>query len=108
MARTTTTKTPRSKAPKAFPEVLNLAEAAAYLRLSQDEVAELVTRQDLPGRRIGNEWRFHKQGLVNWLLRPSAKERLLRHAGAAQDDPYLEQMLESIYRERGRPMCEET
>jgi len=32
---------------------------------------------------------------------------LERQAGALKDDPYLEEMLEQIYRERGRPMTED-
>src|SRR5205823_4609521 len=34
-------------------EVLTLAEAAAYLRLPEDEVVRLVNQQELPGRYTG-------------------------------------------------------
>ncbi|HUG92281.1 MAG TPA: helix-turn-helix domain-containing protein [Planctomycetaceae bacterium] len=88
-------------------EVLTLREAAEYLRAAEDDVLELATRGDLPGRKIKDEWRFHRRALADWLCRPSPRERLLRHAGAAQDDPYLDEMLEQIYRERGRVMVEE-
>ncbi|HEX7376403.1 MAG TPA: helix-turn-helix domain-containing protein [Pirellulales bacterium] len=88
-------------------EILTLPEAATYLRVSEDEVLELAERFELPGRRIGREWRFMKEALGDWLRRPSAKERLLRHAGIAKDDPYLKAMLEDIYRSRGRSMIED-
>src|SRR5437867_3705060 len=39
-------------------EVLTLAEAAAYLRVSEADVVRLAQQQDLPGRLIGTEWRF--------------------------------------------------
>ena len=91
-------------APHTAGEVLTLEETAAYLRVSESDVVELATKHELPGRKIGDQWRFHRKGLANWLLRPSAKERLLRHAGAMQDDPDLAPMLETIYRDRGRPM----
>lgn len=94
----------RSESP---PEVLTLGEAAAYLRVSEEDVVDLATKHGLPGRKIGDQWRFHRKGLINWLLRPSAKERLLRHAGAMEGDPDLEPMLERIYRDRGRPMTED-
>lgn len=87
-------------------EVLTLAEAASFLRVPQADIAALVERQELPGRRIGKEWRFLKSALADWLRQPQRKLRLLRHAGAAQGDPNLPEMLERIYEERGRPMTE--
>jgi excisionase family DNA binding protein len=39
-------------------EVLTLAEAAAYLRFSEEDVVRLVHEQGLPGRRLDREWRF--------------------------------------------------
>jgi len=51
-------------------EVLTLAEAAAYLRLAETEVIQLVGTQDLPGRSIGSEWRFSKWAIEDWLRTP--------------------------------------
>lgn len=90
-------------------EVLTLAEAAAYLRVSEDEILRMVGPAGLPGRRIGDEWRFLKSSLQEWLGRPaprSGKEILLSMAGAWKDDPNLEELLAEIYQERGRPMTE--
>ncbi len=102
---------PRRPAPDSPPavtlEVLTLAEAAAYLRVAEADVVDLATKHGLPGRKIRDQWRFHKKGLVDWLLRPSPKERLLRHAGAMAGDPDLEAMLARIYQERGRSMVED-
>jgi excisionase family DNA binding protein len=88
-------------------EVLTLSEAAEYLRVSENELADLATRYDIPGRKIGKEWRFLKEALADWLRRPPAKERLLRHAGAAKDDTSLTAILDSVYHARGRPMSED-
>jgi excisionase family DNA binding protein len=102
--------TATKRSPKQSPErkeVLTLAEAAAYLRVGEKEVAELAARGDVPGRKIGSEWRFHQEALADWLRSLSPRERLMRHAGAAKDDPHLDEMLEAIYRERGRTMTEE-
>jgi excisionase family DNA binding protein len=96
----------QAPAPIVLPEVLTLTEAAEYLRVSESDVLDLATKHELPGRKIGQQWRFHRQGLAEWLLRRSAKERLLRHAGAMKDDPDMESMLDQIYRDRGRPMTE--
>jgi excisionase family DNA binding protein len=100
-------KTPTTATVSVGREVLTLEEAAAYLRVSPQEVDELATRRDLPARKIGSQWRFHKTALVEWLCQSSAKERLLRHAGAGKDDPYRDEMLEAIYQKRGRPMTED-
>jgi hypothetical protein len=40
---------------EAVGEVLTLIEAAAYFRVGQDDVLRLITEQDLPARRLGNE-----------------------------------------------------
>ena len=46
-------------------EVLTLDEAAAYLRVSEDDIIELVDSQKLPGRFTGSEWRFLKTAFSN-------------------------------------------
>jgi excisionase family DNA binding protein len=48
-------------------EVLTLAEAAAYLRLAETEVVDIVHEQGLPGRCIAGEWRFLKAAVQRWL-----------------------------------------
>ena len=102
---------PRTKANSAnrLGEVLTLSEAAAYLRISEAEVVRLTASQGLPGRLIGTEWRFSKSALQDWLRTPPpkpSKEAMLACIGAWQDDPYLGEMLEEIYKRRGRPMTE--
>ncbi len=94
----------------AMAEVLTLAEAAAYLRVSEEELLRLVAPGGLPGRKIGAEWRFSKAALQAWLaapLAPSSQDSLLSLAGAWKDDPHLAEMLDQIYKQRGRPMTEE-
>jgi excisionase family DNA binding protein len=89
-------------------EVLTLAEAAAYLRTSEAQVHQLILDQELPGRRVGTEWRFLKSALQDWLRSPpTRKAGLLGQLGTLKDDPNLEEMLEDIYKRRGRPMTEE-
>ncbi len=88
--------------PSETPEVLTLSEAADYLRLAESEVVELTAKQSLPGRKIGEQWRFLRSGIADWLLEPSQALRLLRHAGAMRDDADSEIMLEQIYEDRGR------
>jgi excisionase family DNA binding protein len=93
-------------------EVLTLAEAAAYLRLPEKEVIAAAAAQGLPGRLVGSEWRFLKTALQQWLSvsQPTDEMRkaaLLAAAGSLRDDPDLEDMVEEIYRRRGRPITED-
>lgn len=95
------------ESPEMIAEVLTLPEAATYLRISEADVIEMATHHGLPGRKIGDQWRFLKRGLANWLVEPSGRDRLLQQAGALKDDPELEDMLKKIYKERGRSMTED-
>ncbi|MBY0526545.1 MAG: helix-turn-helix domain-containing protein [Gemmataceae bacterium] len=89
--------------------MLNLSEAAAYLRVAEGDVLRLAQMQDLPGRQIGNEWRFLRAGLQDWLRSPgpkSGKEAMLALAGAWKDDPDIEEIVREAHRRRGRPNAE--
>lgn len=88
-------------------EVLTLADAAAYLRVAPEAILPLVREQGLPARQIGQDWRFLRSAIQDWLRTGPAKRGLLELAGAAKDDPYMEEMLKEIYRQRGRPMTED-
>lgn len=80
-----------------------MAETAEYLRISANEVVRLVRDQGLPGRKLGDDWRFLKSALQDWLRAPpSKKERLLMQISAFKDDPNLGEMLERIHQQRGR------
>ena len=48
-------------------EVLTLAEVAAYLRVPEEAVSELVSKDGLPAQKIGGEWRFLKRAVAEWL-----------------------------------------
>lgn len=93
-----------SAAPPA--EVLTLAEAAAFLRISEAEVLQLVRERRLPGRSVADDWRFLKSAVAAWLAAtesPDAGRFWQTHFGALQGDPYLEDIVREAYRRRGRP-----
>jgi excisionase family DNA binding protein len=98
-------------APLSPGEVLNLAEAAAYLRLSEADLLRLVEEQGLPGRQLGKEWRFLKAAIQDWLRagpapKPS-KAAQLAVVGSWKDDPLVAEELKETYRQRGRPLAED-
>jgi excisionase family DNA binding protein len=91
-------------------EVLTLAEAAAYLRVAEADLLQLVNQREVPARQIGGQWRILKPALQDWLrtpMLPSSKEALRSVIGAWNDHEDLDQLLAEIYRQRGRPMTEE-
>lgn len=94
--------------PIIVPEVLTLPEAAAYLRVSEGEIVELMRRQGLPGRKVGDQWRFLKGAIQDWLRTPEKENFWWKQFGALKDDPYLQEIVEQIYRDRGRPSTEES
>jgi excisionase family DNA binding protein len=49
------------------PEILTAAEAAALLRVDESELVASAARGELPGRPIGDEWRFSRAALLAWM-----------------------------------------
>jgi excisionase family DNA binding protein len=83
-----------------LPEVLTLGEAAAYLRLPEEEIMRLVREQALPARQVGTEWRFLLGAIRDWLRtsKPEIanKEAWMKLAGVWKDDPTVDQLREEI------------
>ena len=48
-------------------DVLNVEEAAEYLRFSPYTIREKAREGEIPGRKIGKEWRFSRRALLEWL-----------------------------------------
>ena len=48
-------------------DVLTLTEAAAMLRVEDAPLAKLAEDGAVPARKIGEEWRFSKSALMQWL-----------------------------------------
>jgi excisionase family DNA binding protein len=48
-------------------DVLTLAEASQLLRLCSHTVAKKATKGELPGKKIGREWRFNRSTLLRYL-----------------------------------------
>jgi excisionase family DNA binding protein len=89
-------------------EVMTAQELADFLRVSEATVRKYAGRFHIPGRQIGQEWRFWRVAIQEWLRGRSGKEVLLSQAGTFEDD--LEDLAElraAIYRDRGRPEAEE-
>jgi excisionase family DNA binding protein len=53
--------------PSAAPEVLTIEQAAALLQVEPAEVEALAEAGELPGRKLGDAWRFPRTALLDWL-----------------------------------------
>jgi len=87
-----------------LPEVMTAQEVAEFLRISEAVVRQYAVRGHIPGRQIGDDWRFWKAAIVQWLRGPSGKEILLGQFGAFEDDiDDVRAINQVIYADRGRP-----
>ena len=53
--------------PAEAPEVLTAAQLADLLQVEEETVVELAEKEELPGRKIGDEWRFSRAAVLAWL-----------------------------------------
>ena len=55
------------------PDVLTLAQLAELLQVDEKTVRSLAAKGDLPGRKLGREWRFSRQAVLDWLASPERR-----------------------------------
>jgi excisionase family DNA binding protein len=48
-------------------EVLTVAGVAELLQVSEDDVTRLADSGELPGRKVGGDWRFSREAVLRWL-----------------------------------------
>ena len=68
-------------------DVLNSAEAAAYLRVAVSTITEEAKRGRLPGRRVGKGWRFSRRVLEQWLASGPDAEDINRYRWKSKTEP---------------------
>ncbi len=49
------------------PEVMTVEQAAQLLQLEVAAVLELAEAGELPGKKLGNQWRFSRAAVIAWL-----------------------------------------
>jgi excisionase family DNA binding protein len=53
--------------PLAPPDVLTVQQLAEWLQVEEQAIQELAEKGELPGRRLGGEWRFAREAVLAWL-----------------------------------------
>lgn len=56
--------------------ILTLQEAAEYLRLSEMTALRLANQGILPGAKIGRQWRFAKEAILELVKHPEILRRM--------------------------------
>jgi len=67
-------------------EVLTLEELAAYLKVSETTAYALVRSGEIPGRKVGREWRFLKARVTHWLMQAGTEEDMEKTGFVQRDD----------------------
>ena len=59
----------RKTTPSPMPdrEILNIDGAAAFLGVSVKTFSKALREGDVPARKVGREWKFSRQALIDWI-----------------------------------------
>lgn len=79
-----------------LPDVLTLEETSQYLRLPIATILDQASKGNIPGRKIGDNWRFLKPAIDDWLSAKSSRSILLNQAGTFANDDSIDQLRKSI------------
>jgi excisionase family DNA binding protein len=55
-------------------EILTIDEACVLLGVSAKTFAKILREEDIPGRKIGREWKFSRQALIDWVGSGKARD----------------------------------
>jgi excisionase family DNA binding protein len=56
-------------------QLLTLGQVAEYLNVDKFTVYRLLNDKELPAFKVGNQWRFKRKMLENWLMKHSNVKR---------------------------------
>jgi excisionase family DNA binding protein len=116
---------PKSKAPSETSDILTLAEAAAYLKVSEEVLLREAELGRIPARQLGNEWRFCIARLQDWFgqQQPTSSDQLSNkpvktgeeavarirairgNSNSTETLDEVEEFIRSIYKARKEPLA---
>lgn len=56
-------------------QAMTAAEACEFLQITKPTLYKFARIGDIPGRKIGTEWRFSKAALEKWLSESDSKRK---------------------------------
>ncbi len=81
--------------PEPISDILTVGEAAQYLKLPISTVYRLAERREIPGYKVGRQWRFQRSVIDDWLRRRS-EARATTIVVADDDDDVREVLAEAL------------
>jgi len=57
-------------------DIVDVEGAATLLGVSTTTIYNLARKGDIPATRVGREWRFARQNLIQWVANGSAADQL--------------------------------
>lgn len=69
-------------------QILNIEQAASLLGVSPKTFNKVLHAEDVPARKIGREWKFSRQALIDWVGRGRSADYYpgsRAHNGASQN-----------------------
>ncbi len=76
-------------------DIFTVGEVAAYLKLPISTVYRLAERRDIPGHKVGRQWRFQRAVIDEW-LRKNSETRTTTILVADDDDNVREVLAEAL------------
>ena len=76
-------------------DIFTVGEVAAYLKLPISTVYRLAERRDIPGHKVGRQWRFQRTVIDEW-LRKNSETRTTTILVADDDDNVREVLAEAL------------
>ena len=67
-------------------DILNIDEAAALLGVSVKTFNKVLHSEDMPARKIGREWKFSRQALIEWVGSGRSSEFYREGTHAEEED----------------------
>jgi excisionase family DNA binding protein len=54
-------------------EIMSLREVAEFLRCNRSTIYRLLKRREIPGFKVGGDWRFSRSEIVAWINRRTSE-----------------------------------
>src|SRR5512143_119769 len=71
--------------PPAAPEIFNIRQLAAYLMVSEKTIYRMIEKRQIPGVRVGSQWRFRRRDIEDWLSEQIRQVEYERKSGVAEE-----------------------
>jgi excisionase family DNA binding protein len=72
------------------PDILNIDEAAELLGVSIKTFNKVLHNQNMPARKIGREWKFSRQALIDWVGSGRSQDFYREAGDDEEEEPRVE------------------